>query len=181
MSEKIIREFHEGLSNSLNHLKDEFQSLRAGKAHPSIVEGIRVEAYGSKVPLIQVAGITTPEPDLILIQSWDEAMVSEIEKAILAGGLGLTPSRDGNLIRLRLPALSQERRAELIRVAKNKGEETQIAIRNLRHTTIEELKKLNLSEDEDKRLRKLIDEDVKKFSDEIDHLVREKETELSSI
>lgn len=167
---------------SVSGLRKELAILRTGRATPALVEHIRVDYAGVPTPLNQIAGISVPEASLLIIQPWDKGSVREIEKAILKSELGFNPTNDGNVIRISIPPLSEERRRELIRVVWKRIEERKVAVRNLRHEVMNDLKTMEkdkeISEDEHKRaqaqLQKLTDAHIA----EIDQAGQDKEKEL---
>jgi len=167
---------------SVNGLRQELSTLRTGRASPSLVEHLKVDYAGVPTPLNQIAGISVPEASLIVIQPWDKGSIRSIEKAIMTSDLGLNPSSDGNVIRIGIPPLSEERRQELIKVVRKRVEERKVVVRNLRHEVMNDLKNLErdkeISQDEHKRalgqLQKLTDA----FIAEIDQAGRNKEAEL---
>jgi ribosome recycling factor len=166
-------------------LKNELGGLRTGRATPSLVEPIHVDAYGSMMPLNQVATVAVPEPRLISIQVWDKSVVTAVEKAIRDSNLGLNPNTEGQVIRLRIPDLNEERRKELVKVAHKYAEAAKVAIRHVRRDGIDLLKKAqkdgHVSEDETKRH----EAEVQKVTDaaiaEIDHMLAQKEKEILSV
>lgn len=167
---------------SVSGLRKELAILRTGRATPALVEHIRVDYAGVPTPLNQIAGISVPEASLLIIQPWDKSSIREIEKAILKSELGFNPTNDGNVIRISIPPLSEERRQELIRVVRKRIEERKVAVRNLRHEVMNDLKTMEknkeMSEDEHKRalsqLQKLTDAHIA----EIDQAGQDKEKEL---
>jgi len=176
MVDEIISDVEDRMVKSLNNLKKEFAVIRTGRANPSMFDGIKVDVYGSEMPLNQLATISCPEPRLVVIQPWDKGNLGEIEKSILKSDLSLNPSNDGNLIRIQIPDLTEERRKEYVKLAKQKAEECRIALRNVRRDGNDMIKGLekekDISEDESKvgldRIQKLTDryvEDVQKISD----------------
>lgn len=128
------------MSEALDFLKRELSHLRAGKASPSLLDGIRVEYYGNQTPLSQMASVTAPEARLLVVQPWDKSTIPVIEKAIMSSGLGLNPSNDGNVVRIPLPILSQERRNELVKIAKDITEKARVSIRNSRRVANDHIK-----------------------------------------
>jgi ribosome recycling factor len=166
-------------------LKKDLAALRAGRATPALLDKVVVEYYGSEMPVNQLANISTPDPRTLVIQPWDKSALAEIERAILKSDLGLTPSNDGNVIRINLPALTQERRAELVKVVKKTGEEAKVAIRNIRRDANDEIKKLekngDISEDESRRGQDEIQKLTDKFIQEADKVVAAKEKEIMEI
>ncbi|WP_407071822.1 ribosome recycling factor [Pueribacillus theae] len=173
------------MQKSVASLRKELATLRAGRANPSLLEKIQIDYYGAPTPLNQLAGISVPEARTLLIQPYDKSVLDEIEKAILKSDLGLTPSNDGNNIRITIPALTEERRSELVKLVKKYGEENKVSIRNIRRDVNDELKKSQkdgeITEDELRRLT----EDVQKLTDkyiaEIDTVSNEKEKEIMEV
>lgn len=165
--------------------REELAALRTGRASPKIVERIEVDYYGTKTPLNQLAGISVPEARLIVISPYDRNAMSAIEKAILSSDVGINPSNDGTVIRLAVPALTEERRKELIKVAKERAEEGKVAIRNVRRHSKDEMERLKkegeLSEDDLRRVEKELQDLTDKFVAEVDELVFHKEEELLEV
>jgi len=163
-------------------LRRELAAVRTGRASPGLVEHLRVEYYGTLTPLGQIASITVPEARMLVIQPWDRHAVSAIEKAILKSDLGLNPSSDGNVIRLAVPKLTEERRQQLVRVVRKRLEEGRVEIRNTRRLAMEKLRDLKaekeLSEDEHKRFGDQLQKLTDSFIDHIDEIGKEKEAEL---
>jgi len=182
MIESIYQETREGMNKSIDSLKNEFKKVRTGRASLSILDGIRVEYYGTMTPLNQMASLSIPESRLITIQPWDVSVIKDIEKAILKSDLGLTPSNDGKLIRISIPPLTEERRKELVKVIHKKGEEHRVTVRNIRRDSNDLLKELKkngeISEDDAFRAQ----DQVQKITDEhiklIDDVCKEKEKEI---
>ena len=141
MMDSNIKSFEDKMKKSLNSLKEEYMSIRAGRANPHLLDKIKVDYYGQLSPLQTVANVSVPEPRIIQIQPWEASLVKEIEKAIMISDLGLTPNSDGKIIRLTLPELTEERRKELVKDVKKKGENGKIAIRNIRRNANDLLKK----------------------------------------
>ncbi len=137
----ILDDAREHMEKSLAHLRTELAALRAGRATPAMLEDVRVEYYGTMTPLMQLASITAPQPDLLIVQPWDRSALGAIERAIINANLGLNPSNDGNLIRIPIPPLSEERRKELVRAARIRAEEARVAIRNIRRHAKDHIKK----------------------------------------
>jgi ribosome recycling factor len=156
MASEVLRSAEEKMRKTAEGLKKELATLRTGHATPTLVEHIKVDYAGVLMPLNQLAGISAPEARLLVIQPWDKTCLRNIEKAILTSDLGLTPLSDGNIIRINIPPLSEERRQELTKVVRKRIEERRVAIRNLRHEAMNELreleKKKEISQDEEKRL-----------------------------
>ena len=161
------------MDKTLETLKADFGSLRAGRAHVSLLDGIMVEAYGSMTPLAQVGSISVPDARTLSVSVWDRGLAKSVEKAIMESDLGLNPSSDGQLIRIPVPPLSEERRKELTKVAGKYAESAKVAVRNIRRDSLDEIKRLKkdnqISEDEEKRfeneIQKLTDESTKKIDD----------------
>ena len=163
-------------------LKHELATIRTGRAHPGLVEHIMVDYHGTPVPLNQIASIGIPEARLLVIQPWDKQVLSNVEKAILKSDLGLTPNNDGNIIRLAIPQLTEERRSQLVKVVRKRVEDGRVAVRNVRRDAVEGLRKLKenkeMSEDEQKRAMTRLQQLTDKFIEEIDRIAKSKETEL---
>ena len=138
-----IKEYEEKMSKSLDSLKEEFSSIRAGRANPHILDKIKVDYYGAPTSLQQVANISVPEARMIQIQPWESSLIKEIEKAIIVSDLGITPNNDGKVIRLVFPELTEDRRKELAKDVKKKGDNAKVAIRNIRRDANDSLKKAN--------------------------------------
>lgn len=150
-----VKVFDEKMTKAYNHLLAEFQTIRAGRANPHVLDKIKVDYYGSPTPLQQVGNISVPEPRILQIAPWEKSLIRNIEKAILASDIGITPNNDGSVIRLIFPELTEERRKELVKDVKKKGEEAKVAIRNIRrdaNDTFKKLAKEEVSEDEIKDL-----------------------------
>lgn len=168
--------FEEKMGKSLANLEEEFAGIRAGRANPHVLDKLRVDYYGTPSPIQSVANVSVPEPRMIQIQPWEASMVKEIEKAIMCSDLGINPTNDGKVIRLVFPELTEERRKELAKDIKKKGENAKVAVRNIRRDAIDHLKKIgkeeDLSEDEVKDLedtvQKLTDEYVAKVDKAVD-------------
>lgn len=184
MKEKVMEETRRRMTKVLEVLGHDLARVRTGRASVALLEGIKVEAYGSLMPLAQVASLAAPEPRLLTVQPWDTSLIGEIEKAILKSDLGLTPANDGKVIRLPIPALTTERRKELIKMVKKMAEEAKVALRNIRRDANEQIKKLKndkqVSEDDAHRatdeVQKITDEFIKKA----DGLAADKEKEIMS-
>lgn len=185
MIKEIEKNAQDKMEKTLNVLKHELQSLKAGRANPSMLDRITVEYYGSETPLIQLAAISAPEPRIICIQPWDAKSLSLIEKAILKSDLGINPSNDGKIIRLVVPQLTEERRKELVKTVKKLGEEAKVAIRNTRRDANEHLKKLKkesqITEDELKKSEEDTQKTTDKYIKEIDKLVELKDKEIMEV
>ena len=178
----LFVEVNKRMKTALDHLQHEFAGVRTGRASVTILDGVHVEAYGTKVPLNQVAGLSIPEPTLIVAQPFDPSQIGAIEKAIRAAGLGLNPSNDGKVVRIPLPALTEERRKELSRLVHKLSEEGRNSVRQVRRDANERLKKLlkdhGISEDDEKKgldeVQKITDSHIRN----IDDLQKKKDGEL---
>ncbi len=180
----IFKEAEKKMSKSLSTLKKDLSSLRAGRANPKILEDVTVDYYGMETPLNQLANISAPEPRLLVIQPYDPSSIENIEKAIHKSDLGLTPNNDGEVVRLKIPELTEERRNELIKLVRQKAEDTRVAIRNVRREANDELKKRQkeseISEDESKRGQDEIQKLTDKYIEKVDEAVKVKEEEISA-
>jgi len=181
----LIKETAEHMTKAQDHTLQEFSAIHTGKASPTMVEGIMVEAYGGQMRLKEVAAITTPDARLIQVQPWDKSLVKPIEKAIQLANIGINPSTDGNVVRLPLPDLSGDRRKELVKVAHRLAEEGRVSVRHARHSGLEGLKKLQkggeISEDDLKRYEKEIQKYTDRFIKEISEHLAHKENELLTV
>lgn len=180
-----MKEFEDKMQKSLASLNEEFTSIRAGRANPHILDKIRVDYYGSPTPLQQVANISVPEARIIQIQPWEVSLIKDIEKAIMVSDLGLTPNNDGKTIRLVFPELTEERRKELSKDVKKKGENSKVAVRNIRRDANDIFKKQNkaneISEDELKNAEESIQKLTDKYIALIDKAVEEKTKEIMTV
>ncbi|ACB85013.1 ribosome recycling factor [Natranaerobius thermophilus] len=182
--DSIFKDAEQKMKKALSSLKSELASLRAGRANPSILEGINVDYYGMATPLNQLANISAPEPRLLVVQPYDKSAIEDIEKAILKSDVGLTPNNDGQVIRLAVPQLTEERRNELVKIVRQKGEDTKVVVRNVRRDANDELKKLEkekeISEDESIRGQDEIQKITDKYIKKIDEVMNAKEEEITS-
>lgn len=183
---EVMHEAHEKMKKTLEVMQREFSTIRTGRASSSLVEGLRVECYGSQVmPLKQLASIATPDPKLVVIQPWDVSVLADIEKAILKSDIGITPLNDGRAIKLGIPQLTQERRQELVKVIKKMAEDGRVSIRSIRREINEKIKGLEkaktITEDESfkssEEIQKVTDKSIK----DIDELLSKKEKELMEV
>ncbi|MBD0304994.1 MAG: ribosome recycling factor [Nitrospiraceae bacterium] len=185
MASAVKQKMTERMDAAVEHLKRELGGLRTGRASAALLDGIKIDYYGTLTPLKQVANIGVPESRLMTVQPWEPPLIKEIEKALLASGLGLTPSNDGKVIRIPIPPLSEERRKELIKICKKHGEDTKVHVRNIRREGNDELKHLQkdskLTEDElrksEAEIQKLTDQYVQK----VDQILKKKEEEILEI
>ncbi len=170
---------------SVRVFKEELATIRTGHATPALVEHVKVEYAGVPTPLNHLAGISAPEAGLLIIQPWDKSSMGSIEKAILKSELGLNPSNDGNIIRISIPPLSEERRQELIKVVHRRVEERRVAVRSLRHEAMNELRKLEkdkeISQDEHRRSQEQLQKITDRFISDIENIGKEKEKELMEV
>jgi len=176
------KQARQAMDKAVEAVRREFSTVRTGKATTSLLDLVRVDAYGSEMPLNQVASVAAPEPKLLTVQPWDKSLLKAVEKAILASDLGLTPSNDGNLIRIPLPPLTEERRKELVKVVHKFAEEGRVAIRHARTEAINRIKKTeHVSDDEKKHAEK----DLQKLHDDhmklVDEAIKAKEAEIMEV
>lgn len=185
MIQDILKEAQDHMQKAIEVLKKEFATMRVGRATPALLEKVVVDYYGTQMPVNQLATISAPEPRLLVIQPWDKGALGAIEKAILKSDLGITPTNDGSVIRLAIPPLTQERRQELVKVARKKAEEARVAIRNIRRDANDQIKDLEkekvISEDEGKRGQEEVQKLTDKFIKTVDELLKAKEDEILSI
>jgi len=182
MLESVYEETRERMGKSVSALKSELKKIRTGRASLALLEGIRVDYYGTQTPLNQMASLSVPESRLLMIQPWDVTAIKEIEKAILKSDLGLTPSSDGKIVRIAIPPLTEERRKDLVKIANKMSEEYKVAVRNIRRDSNELIKGLkkdgDVSEDEafkaQDQVQKITDDHIKR----IDDVYQEKEKEI---
>lgn len=174
----------EGMDNALEHLNNELVKIRTGKASPAMLNGLLVEYYGSPTPLNQVANVATSDARTITIQPWEKKMLATIEQSIFAANLGLTPMNDGEIIRINIPPLTEERRKLLVKQAKQLGEECKISLRSSRHKAMDAIKKAvkdGYPEDAGKRREEEVDKLVHDYSEKIDHVVEVKEKDIMTV
>ncbi len=180
-----LQVYNDKMQKSFNNLMEEFGSIRAGRANPHVLDKLRVDYYGTPTPIQQVANVSIPEARLIQIQPWEGKMLKEIEKAIQVSDLGINPTNDGKTIRLVFPELTEERRKELTKDVKKKGENAKVAVRNIRRDANDAFKKMGKSSDISEDEMKQLEEDVQKITDkfiaEIDKSVEEKSKEILTV
>ncbi len=173
------------MAKSLDALQRELASIRTGRASPALIEHLQVEVYGSHMPLNQVASISAPEAHLILIQPWDRNNIAAIERALQRSDLGLNPGNDGQVIRLPVPPLNEERRREFVHMVKHRAEEARVAVRNIRRDDLEQLRRLEhdkvLSMDDAQRAQAQLQKVTDRFTEEIEEVARRKEAELLEV
>lgn len=183
MKEQLVA-YDEKMKKTIEHLVSDFQTIRAGRANPHVLDKIVVDYYGTLTPLQGVGNISVPEPRIIQIAPWEKKIIKDIEKAIMASDIGITPSNDGTVIRLVFPELTEERRKDLVKDVKKKGEDAKVAIRNIRRDGNEAFKKLpktEISEDEVKDLQGEIQKITDKYIKDIDTLIEEKSKEILTV
>ena len=180
-----ISNYEDRMQKSLSNLENEYTAIRAGRANPRILDRIQVDYYGTPSPLQSVANISVPEARMIQIQPWDASLIKDIEKAILSSDLGLTPANDGKVIRLVFPELTEERRKELVKDVKKKGEEAKIAVRNIRRDANDAVKKEakgnEISEDEQKQMEDKIQKLTDQYVSKIDRAIEAKSNEVMTV
>lgn len=180
-----LQQYDSKMQKSFENLQEEFGSIRAGRANPHVLDKLRVDYYGTPTALQQVANISVPEPRMLLIQPWEPSMVREIEKVIQTSDLGINPTNDGKSIRLTFPELTEERRKDLAKDVKKKGENAKVAVRNIRRDANDSLKKLSkssdISEDEVKQLEDEVQKLTDKYIAKVDKAVEEKTKEILTV
>ena len=183
--DRLIAAHKRNMQQALEDFQDQLGTVRTGRASPTILNPVKVDYYGSKLPINQLATISVPEPRLITITPWDKSSLEAIEKAILTSELGLSPSSDGNIIRLALPSLTEERREELVKLVQKMAEENRVQIRNIRREANDGIGKMEegegLSEDEVRRGKAEIQEMTDEFIEKIDEVIEEKNAEVREI
>lgn len=184
MKAEILEDTRRRMNKVLEVMSHDLARVRTGRASVALLEGIKVECYGTSMPLTQVASLAAPEPRLLTVQPWDPTILGDIEKAILKSDLGLTPTNDGKVIRLPIPPLTTERRKELVKAVKKMAEEAKVALRNIRRDANEQFKKLKndkqLSEDDAHRAQDEVQKITDEFIKKVDQLAAEKEQEIMS-
>ena len=182
---ELCKPYDEKMKKTIEVVKADFASVRAGRANAGVLDRIQVEYYGTPTPIQQVASISTPDPRTLAIQPWDASILRAIEKAIQMSDLGINPQNDGRVIRLSFPQLTEERRVELTKQVRKYGENGKVAIRNIRRDAMEDVKKMTkkseLTEDDQKNLEKELQDITDKHCKEIDELIAEKEKELMAV
>jgi len=183
--DEVVKESENRMEKVIERTKKEFSMVRTGRATPSILEGIKADYYGTPTPINQMAKISVPESRQLVIQPWDKNAIKPIEKAILKSDLGLNPNVDGDVIRLIIPQLTEERRKELVKVVRNKAEEQRVAVRNIRRDANEDLKEMenngDISEDNYHRGLENVQELTNSYIEMIDELLEEKEAEIMEV
>ena len=184
-AKSALAEMQNKMKKSVDLVRSEFSSIRTGKASPALVENINIHYFGTPTRLRDLAGISTPDPKLIVIQPWDPGAIGDIEKAIMQSSLGITPSNDGKILRLPIPELSEERRVELVKTMKRMTEDGRVSLRNIRRETIEIIRKLEkdkmLTEDDRYKNEKIIQDKTQEYIKDIDDLLQHKEKEIMTV
>jgi ribosome recycling factor len=185
MKDMVVADCRDKMAKAITHLKEEFAGVRTGRASAGLVDKLRVDAYGSEMTLQQIAGFSVPEPRVLVISPYDKGTIKAIEKAIQSSDLGITPNNDGQIIRLVFPALTEDRRKELVKVVKQRAEDAKVAVRNVRRQARHDLEALekdgDLSRDELDRAEKELEGQTQKVVAEIDELLQHKEQELLEV
>lgn len=185
MADERLVQFETKMNKTFANLESEFQSIRAGRANPHVLDKIKVDYYGSPTPLQQVGNVSVPEPRMLQIAPWDKSLIKAIEKAIMTSDIGINPSNDGSVIRLIFPELTEERRKELAKDVKKKGETAKVAIRNIRRDANDTFKKMNkaneLTEDDQKDLETKLQKMTDKFVADIDNAVDAKTKDIMKV
>lgn len=183
-AQMCLDEAREGMDSALTHLDREFQKIRAGKASPQMLEGIMIDYYGAMTPIDQTANINTPDPRQIIVQPWDKSIIGLLEKAIQNANLGFNPKNEGEVLRISVPPLTEERRLELVKKAKGEAENAKISIRNVRRSSndfAKSLEKDGMAEDESKRLQDKIQELTDEFIKKVDEQMDAKEKDVMTV
>ncbi len=183
-AKKVLEQVKDKMSKAVEYLDNELATYRVGKANPSIFSGISIEYYGTPTPLAQVASITVPDARTMIIQPWEKSLIQQIEKAIMVANLGFTPQNNGEIIRIQVPPLTEERRKELVKKAKNEGETARISLRNARRDGVDLLKKYQkdgLSEDVVKDTETLIQKELDVFTKKVEDILLVKEKEIMTV
>lgn len=185
MLEDVLGQFESAAEKAHDALRRELSRLRAGRAHPDLLETLRVDHYGTLTPVSQVANVAVPEPRMLTVKPWEKNMVKAVERAIMESSLGLNPQTDGDLIRIPMPALTEERRRDLVKLAKKAGEDSKIAVRKARHdakSTIDTIEKDgDASKDDCDRVRKKLEEVVQDAQNKVDEIVAVKEKDILDV
>lgn len=179
--DEILLEVEDKMQKAIENLNNRFKNIRAGRANPAILDGVKVSYYGSLTPLNQLATISVPEARKLQIKAFDKSCLSDIEKAIYEADLGLTPNNNGELIFITIPELTEDRRKEFVKQAKTMAEEAKIALRNIRQDANNSIKKLEINEDEEKSGMNEVQELINEYNKKVDERLKEKEDELMTI
>ncbi len=180
-----IAESDDKMTKTVEALSFQLSRLRTGKASPSLLDGITVDYYGAQTPLAQLGSVSAPEPRLLIVHPWDKSSINAIEKALRASELGINPSSDGTVIRIPIPALTEERRKEIVKLARKLAEEAKVALRNIRRDMIElvkaKQKEGEIPEDNSRKIQEKIQENTEKFAKKIDEALKSKETDIMNV
>lgn len=179
--EELLLEAEERMESTIENLEKKFTNIRAGRANPAILDGVMVSYYGTDTPLKQLANISIPEARQLMIKPFDKSILASIEKAIYEANIGITPNNNGEIIILNIPPLTEDTRREYVKQAKSHGEEAKIALRNIRQDANNDIKKLELPEDDEKDNMEKIQEMINKYNKIVDEKTKEKETELMTV
>lgn len=179
--ETILKDTEEKMLKAISNMEGRFTNVRAGRANPRILDNVIVKYYGVETPLIQLATISVPEARQLVIKPFDKSCISDIEKGIYEANIGLTPNNNGEMVTLVIPELTEERRKEYVKEVKSMAEDAKIALRNIRQDANNDIKKLELPEDEEKRAIERIQDLITKYNKEIENLLSEKEKELMTV
>lgn len=177
----ILRDTEQRMSKAMDALRTNLGAIRTGRANPALVDRIHVDYYGSSMPLNQLAGISAPESRLIVIQPWDRGSIGPIEKAIMQSDLGLTPNNDGQVIRITIPTLTEDRRKQMVKVVHSTTEDSKVAVRNIRRDALHQTKEQRVSEDEERRANQEMDTLTKRFVEEAERIGKAKEQEVLEV
>lgn len=185
MIDETLLDAEEKMTNSVEHCREELTTIRTGRANPAMFNGVVAEYYGAPTPITQMATISVPEPRMLIIKPYEPSVMNDIENAIRNSDLGVNPTNDGHVLRVTVPQLTEERRREMVKMAKSKGEDAKIAVRNIRRKGMESLKKIqkdgDAGEDEVQAAEKELDGVTRKYVEQIDDLVDRKEKELMEV
>lgn len=185
MSDELVFAAEEKMDKRIQGLSKEFATVRAGRANPALLDKIVVDYYGAPTPLNQLSNISAPEPRLLMIQPWDKSAIGAIEKAILKSDLGLTPNSDGNIIRIAIPQLTEERRKDLVKMVKKMAEESRVAVRNIRRDANDDIKRMEkageISQDDSRRLQEEIQELTNQYVEKVNGVLAAKEAEIMEV
>jgi len=185
MTKEVITDMRSHMEKTVESLRREYQKVRTGRANLGLLDDVRIDYYGTPSPLNQVATLSVPEPRTITLQPWESNMIPIIEKAIMNANLGITPANDGKVIRLNLPALTEERRKEIVKQLRKMAEDSKVAVRNIRRDAIDEMKKMEknkkISEDDQKRGEKEVQDATNGFVAKIDEVLANKEKEVMEV
>lgn len=185
MLEDIVKDLKSSSEKSIEALRRDLSKVRTGRAHPSMLDGIRIDYYGTPTPLAQMASVSVPEPRLLTVKPWDKGQVKVIDKAIRESDLGLNPQTDGDLIRIPIPALTEERRKDMVKIIRKNGEESRVAVRMHRRDALEMIKQLEddgeVSADDAERFRKKVEETVADIIKHVDQVIAAKEKDLLEV